>query len=83
MNPNQPRPKATSPLKKTSPSRSKSFSAVGTDSYVDALDKQDHPEGKKTSKKSSASKLATMRSGKWLNPPLKIKDYLAYDSGIV
>jgi len=74
---------ATPPKRKAPPTPYKPLNAFGTSSYVDELEKQDHPAGKKASKKSKAAKLAEMRSGKWLNPPHKLKDYLAYDSGVV
>ena len=55
------------------PSKEKGTTSKKTTSYVDAMSKQDHPAGKKTSKKTSAAKLAAMRSGKWLPPRTRPK----------
>lgn len=53
-------------------------SRVYTGEYVDALKRQDHPHGSKSSLTTATSSISAMRSGEWLNPQNPAPNYRPY-----
>jgi hypothetical protein len=78
----KPTDPANPPRKAASTDSSEKIPEFGTGRYVDALLKQDHPHRNRSTLTTTTSSISAMRSGKWLNPPHPVPNYLAYDSGL-